>query len=200
MSEDQSAQLIHSLLLLVLLASGLIFHFRNRLGMAVKYAGIWISVIMVMVLLYSYKHDFSDFKERLLSSLSPSTVINNDDGSISVKASQDGHFYINTEINGQSVRFMVDTGASDIVINKSTAEKIGIDLNRLQYINTYYTANGKVRGAPVRLESIKVGNYTINDIRASVNEADMNKSLLGMSFLNKLNGYEVKNDTLTLWP
>ena len=89
MSEDQSAQLIHSLLLLVLLASGLIFHFRNRLGMAFKYAGIWISVIMVMVLLYSYKHDFSDFKERLLSSLSPSTVINNDDGSISVKASQD---------------------------------------------------------------------------------------------------------------
>ncbi|PIR39900.1 MAG: hypothetical protein COV35_00330 [Alphaproteobacteria bacterium CG11_big_fil_rev_8_21_14_0_20_39_49] len=200
MSEDQSAQLIHSLLLLVLLTSGLIFHFRNRLGTAVKYAGIWISVILAMVLLYSYKHDFSDFKERLLSSLSPSTVINNDDGSISVKASQDGHFYINTEINGQSVRFMVDTGASDIVINKRTAEKIGIDLNSLQYINTYYTANGKVRGAPVRLENIKVGNYTINDIRASVNEADMNKSLLGMSFLNKLNGYEVKNDTLTLWP
>ena len=200
MSEDQSLSLIHSILILVLLGSGLIFHFRGRISTAIKYAGIWVVIILALVFIYSYKHDFSDFKNRLISSLSPSTVITNKDGSISVRVSQDNHFYINTEINGKNVRFMVYTGASDIVINKETAKKIGIDIKDLKFINTYYTANGKVRGAPIRLESIKVGNIVINDVRASVNEADMNKSLLGMSFLNKLRGYEVKKDVLTLWP
>ncbi len=200
MNEEQSISLIHSLLLLVFLSSGLIFHFRNKPGTALKHAAIWLVIILGLVILYSYKHDFSDFKDRLVSSLSPSTVITNEDGSISVKSSQDGHFYINTEVSNQSIKFMVDTGASDIVIDKETAKKIGININDLKFINTYYTANGKVRGAPVRLKSIKVGKYIISDVRASVNEADMNSSLLGMSFLNKLSGYEVKKDVLTLWP
>ena len=200
MSEDQSISIIHSVLLLVLLSSALLLHFRNRLGTAIKYAAIWIVIILALVVLYSYKHDFSDFKDRLISALSPSTVIKNNDGSISVKASKNGHFNINTKVNGHSVRFLIDTGASDVVIDKDTARKIGINVDELLFINTYYTANGTVKGAPIRLEQIKVGDYIIRDVKASVNEADMNKSLLGMSFLNRLNGYEVKKDKLTLWP
>ena len=130
----------------------------------------------------------------------PSKAINNEDGSISFRVSKDGHYYINTVTNGKNVKFMVDTGASDIVIDRKLARRIGIDINSLRFIMTYNTANGTVRGAPIRLESLKIGEYAFYDIRASVNEADMDEPLLGMRFLDKLDGYEVKRDTLTIWP
>lgn len=200
MNEDQAMSLVHSIILLVLLSGGLIFHFKDRPTNGLKYAAIWLVIILTLVMLYSYRYEFSDLKERLIATLSPASAVTDEDGSISFRVSQDGHFYINTEVNGKSVRFMVDTGASDIVLDKATAKKIGINLDDLKYTKIYSTANGTVRGAPVTLKTIQIDEFILRDVRASVNEADMEKSLLGMSFLENLEGYEVKRGILTLWP
>jgi len=200
MSEDQTLSMVHYVLILVLISSGLLVHFRGKMSKAFKYAGIWLVIIMSLTVLYTFKHDFQDFKDRVVGAFLPSKAINNEDGSISFRVSKDGHYYINTVTNGKNVKFMVDTGASDIVIDRKLARRIGIDINSLRFIMTYNTANGTVRGAPIRLESLKIGDYAFYDIRASVNEADMDEPLLGMRFLDKLDGYEVKRDTLTIWP
>jgi aspartyl protease family protein len=200
MSETNIPNIIYYILLILFVGSGVLFHYRNKFGKAVKDASIWLVIILAIVLLYSSRYKFIDIKDQLVAALSPSSAISNEDGSLSFRAAQDGHFYINTEVNGKNVRFMVDTGASDIVMDKDTARKIGINLNQLNYIKTYHTANGIVRGAPIRIEKIKIDNYILTNVRASVNEADMNKPLLGMSFLNGLEGYEVKRGTLTIWP
>ena len=200
MNEDQAMSLVHSIILLVFLSGGLIFHFKDRPANSLKYAAIWLVIILTLVMLYSYRYDFYDIKDRLVATLSPASAVTAEDGSISFRVSQDGHYYINTQVNGENVRFMVDTGASDIVLDQTTAKKIGINLDDLQYTKTYNTANGTVRGAAVTLKTIQMGDYILNDIRASVNEADMEQPLLGMSFLEKLEGYEVKRGILTLWP
>lgn len=200
MNEDQTLSLVHSIILLVFLSGGLIMHFKDRPANSLKYAAMWLVIILALVILYSYRYDFYDIKDRLVATLSPASAVTGEDGSLSFRVSQDGHFYINTQVNGKDVRFMVDTGASDIVLDPNTAKKIGINLRDLNYTKTYNTANGTVRGASISLKTIQIGDYTLKDVRASVNEADMDKPLLGMSFLEKLDGYEVKRGTLTLWP
>ncbi|PIR34787.1 MAG: TIGR02281 family clan AA aspartic protease, partial [Alphaproteobacteria bacterium CG11_big_fil_rev_8_21_14_0_20_44_7] len=110
-----------------------------------------------------------------------------------------GHYHIDTEINGVTIKFMVDTGASDVVLTKNDAKKLGINLHNLDYTKMYNTANGITYGAPIVINKIKIDNFVIYNIKASVNNSEMEQSLLGMSFLDKLGGYEVRNGILTLW-
>ena len=93
---------------------------------------------------------------------------------------------------------LVDTGASDVTLTPRDARRLGFHLDRLTYDRTYRTANGIVKGARVRLHSLKVGHIVVPDVRASVNSADMNLSLLGMSFISRLSRFEVADGTLTL--
>ncbi len=84
------------------------------------------------------------------------------------------------------------------MLSPADARRLGFDLGRLAFTEYYATANGTVRGAPIRLDEIVVGPIRLTNLRASVNEAAMDTSLLGMSFLNRLDSYEVRGDTLTL--
>ena len=99
-----------------------------------------------------------------------------------------------------AIRFLVDTGASEVVLSPRDAERLGFDLKSLNFNRIYQTANGTVTGAPVRLEEIRIGPIVVSDVRASVNGAEMKRSLLGMSFLGRLGGYRVNGDVLTLSP
>ena len=119
-------------------------------------------------------------------------------GKIVINLSQDDHFYLNTKINGKSVRFLVDTGASDVVLNLRDARKIGVDVNRLRFNKVYNTANGVVRGASIVLRRLEFAGIEFYDVNASVNAADLDVSLLGMSFLQKFDKYEVYQDKLIL--
>ena len=101
-------------------------------------------------------------------------------------------------MNGVALRFLVDTGASDVVLGPADARRLGFDVAALDYSRRYRTANGVVFGAPVTLDRVRVGPIALDDVRASVNGAEMARSLLGMSFLGRLKGYEVSDDVLTL--
>ena len=103
---------------------------------------------------------------------------------------------------GQAVplRFLVDTGASDVVLSPRDADRLGFDVQGLAYTRRYRTANGSVYGAPVLIERMTIGPISVEGVRASVNGAQMGLSLLGMSFLSRLAGYDVSQETLTLRP
>src|SRR5690606_5149831 len=109
-----------------------------------------------------------------------------------------GHYVIEALVNGTPVQFLVDTGASDIVLTMEDAERIGLHPRTLRFTRRFATANGEVRGAPVILREIRVGQFSLFDVSASVNEAPLPVSLLGMSFLGRLNGYQVENGRLVL--
>jgi clan AA aspartic protease (TIGR02281 family) len=115
-----------------------------------------------------------------------------------VAAGPSGHFLIDAWVNGEPVTFLVDTGASDIVLTLDDARRIGLEPRTLAFTQRFATANGEVRGAPVVLREIRVGQFRVFDVSASVNEAALEVSLLGMSFLEQLSGYEVRGDRLIL--
>ncbi|WP_374592984.1 TIGR02281 family clan AA aspartic protease [Sphingosinicella sp.] len=115
-------------------------------------------------------------------------------------AREDGHFYVRGTINGESVLFMVDTGATDIVITMETAARVGFSPDTLRFDGMADTANGSVRTASVRLGELTIGDVTLTDMPASVNEGALGTNLLGMRFLRTLKSWRVEGDTLILRP
>lgn len=115
-------------------------------------------------------------------------------------AREDGHFYVRGTINGASVLFMVDTGATDIVLTMETAARAGFSPDTLRFDGMADTANGMVRTAGVRLGELTIGDVTLRDVPASINEGALTTNLLGMRFLRTLKSWRVEGDTLILRP
>ncbi|MEO3431010.1 TIGR02281 family clan AA aspartic protease [Pelagibius sp. CAU 1746] len=109
-----------------------------------------------------------------------------------------GHFMVDAAVNGELLRFMVDTGASSIYLTPEDAERLGWPAQRLTFSERYGTAAGEVRAAPVTLRSLRIGQLELYDLPASVGEQSSGISLLGMSFLKRLESYQVRGDTLIL--
>ena len=192
--------------LLALLVSSGVFGWRRlggrelfrELGSTIKIALAWVAIVAVLVLGYSYRHELGALKDRIVGELMPASPTAAGPRRIAVRAAANGHFYIDARVNGARVRFLIDTGATDIVLSPDDARRVGIDLKRLRFTNVYRTANGTVRGAPVRLRTLVVGPVRFADLPASVNGAPMRGSLLGMTFLRRFKGYAVRNGVLTL--
>lgn len=190
--------LIYSLILLSLLIMGLVSRRDLSFSKTFKYIAIWLGIAAITIIFYSYRYELSSFKNRILGEIIPAQARINKQGQIIINASQDGHFYMNSTINGFPVKFMIDTGASDIVLNLKDAANSGINIRKLNFNRRYQTANGISLGAKVTLEEMKVGNISFQNVPASVNNANMGTSLLGMSFLQQCKKYEFYQDKLIL--
>jgi aspartyl protease family protein len=108
-------------------------------------------------------------------------------------------FIATSEINGQSMSALVDSGAATVVLRQSDAERAGIDVRSLTFDTPLKTANGTSYLAPVRLKSVRIGDIVADDVEALVAKpGTLNENLLGMSFLRRLTSYEVAGDFVTL--
>jgi len=119
-------------------------------------------------------------------------------GEVRLGRSGDSHFYADTEVDGTSIRMMVDSGASIVALTRRDAEAIGIDVDRLPIGGMAQTAGGDVPMRTVMLDSVEVEGIEVRGVQAAVIDADMGVSLLGQSFLSKLDAVNVEGDTMTL--
>jgi clan AA aspartic protease (TIGR02281 family) len=106
-----------------------------------------------------------------------------------------GHFLVEAVVNGVPIDFLVDTGASHVVLTPQDARRLGFTANHLEFTQEFQSANGTVRAAPVEL---RIGQFSLFDLEASVNGGPLPISLLGMSFLQRLSSYEVARGRLIL--
>lgn len=189
---------IYISLLLILLISKVLFKSHLKALVLLKQALIWSIIMLVIIIAYSFRFELFNLKNRILAELHPSKVVKINDDQIVISVANDEHFYINLLINGNIVRFMVDTGASDMVLSKNDAKRIGIDINKLYFNKKYQTANGIIFGAGVVLREVAIDDLKFYNISASINDSTMNTSLLGLSFLRKFKRYEFYQDKLIL--
>lgn len=157
---------------------------------------IWVSVAAVLAIGYTYRSELSSVAGRVQNEFSG--VSETGPHELTLTRSDDGSFYVYGEVDGTTVKFLIDTGASDIVLSPDDARRAGIDMASLRYERSYETANGRVGGAPVTLGLLTVGPIHLSNVRASVNRAEMRSSLLGLEFLRRLNGFEVHGDRMIL--
>ena len=103
-------------------------------------------------------------------------------------------------INGEDVDFIVDTGATSIVLTKEDALRVGVDPASLNFFGRAETANGVVRTAAVRLEHVAFAGQIDRNLRASVNGGNLQSSLLGMTYLSRFSKLEIEGSELRLTP
>ncbi len=197
---DNRMSILYKVGWIALLGSSLLAGWRLQPKTALRNAAIWAVIFLVLIGVFSFRQDAAVIGERILGELSPTQGTVDEAGTIRFGAGPDGHFRIQAIVNGARVTFLVDTGATDVVLAPDDARRIGLDPSTLSFTQFAETANGTVRGASVRLQSLIIGPIDITDMPATVNGADMSDSLLGMAFLNRLGGWRVENGVLTLEP
>ncbi len=105
--------------------------------------------------------------------------------SVTLSADARGHFTVDGQINGTAVRFLVDTGATVISLSRTDAERLGLDY-RSGTASLMSTANGATGAWKIRLDTVRVGEISVNAVDAAVVDTPSMPPLLGMSFLNRM--------------
>lgn len=109
----------------------------------------------------------------------------------SLRKEGDGHYWATARVNGSVVKFLVDTGATMISLTRRDARKIGVDTDKLVRSVDVRTAAGRVKAGTVYIDTIEIDGVLLKDVQAVVLEEGLEYSLLGMSFLNRLEGWDV---------
>lgn len=191
MTGDQIAQLTYLLLLGAAVAFWLFLQARGGLGRMMQYAAVWGLIFLGVIAAVGLWGD-------IRQTVAPGQSLALEEGRITVPRAADGHYYMTLEVNGTPTRFVVDTGASQVVLTQAAAERAGIDTESLAYFGRAMTANGEVATAPVRLERLGAGPLAAPGFRAWVNSGEMPSSLLGMSYLNRFERIEIAGGELVL--
>jgi aspartyl protease family protein len=199
---DTSAMLalLQAVMVAILVGSGL-FASKGEaqvgIGERVKYTAIWIGIALFLVGAYSQREGFARLWANVTGEVNPAAA-QTGNGMVTLRKANDGHFWAQVRVNGQTIRMMVDTGASGIALDRQDAQRAGIDVSALAFNIPTMTANGPSRAAGVRLQSIAVGDIVRDDVPATIMQAEAGVSLLGMGFLGELSEVRAQGDTLTL--
>ena len=197
-SEDGLMRVIYLVALPALVSGGVLMRRRVSFAKGVRNGAIWLSIGVALVALYSYRFEFADVRDRIVGELMPGYGVPTGEGAVRFRAGENGHFRVNADVDGTRIRFLVDTGASNVILSAGDARRLGFNLGSLTFSQIYSTANGDVRGAPVRLREIRIGPIRVSNVAGSVTTGLVGESLLGMSFLERLQGFEISGGTLTL--
>jgi aspartyl protease family protein len=198
MENNDLSQIVYLVILILIMSYGMINRKEMSLKKIVKYFLIWSLIGLIIIALYAYRFEFNNFKERISGEINPTSAQLNQQGQLIINISDDSHFYVKILINKKPILFMVDTGASDIVLNLQDAIKIGINPKNLIFNRQFQTANGRVLGASIILKEVEISGIKFRDVKASVTQGEMGVNLLGMSFLRRFGKYEFYQDRLIL--
>ena len=165
---------------------------------SLKYALNWTAIVAVLWVGYVFKDDAKELGARLVSSITPSVPMATANGDLTISQSSDGSYYITGAVNGQPVTFLVDTGASDVVLAPEDARRAGIDVSGLTFSRASSTANGIGWDSPVTVSSLEVSGVRLLEFPVVVNKASMPNSLLGMSYLKRLKSFRFDHNRLIL--
>lgn len=164
---------------------------RYSLGHTIRVAMAWAFIFLGVIAAYGLWNDIRD-------DIAPRQSVFQDGSRIEVPRAFDGHYYLTLAVNGIPVEFVVDTGASEIVLNRRDAERIGLDPADLDFTGVAGTANGAVRTARVRVGEISLGGLVDKNVPVSINAGEMDTSLLGMTYLQRFDRLEISDGTLIL--
>ncbi|WP_127104267.1 retropepsin-like aspartic protease family protein [Pararhodobacter zhoushanensis] len=194
LSDDQIARLVYLTILGAVLISYMLVATRGRILTVVRHLLLWALIFTGAVAAYGLWDNFQ---------YTTAAVQSADGEGLILRRSHDGQYHLTLDITGpdgrvQPVRFIIDTGATEMVLTQQDAAKLGFDADDLRYLGTASTANGITRTAQVTLSQVTLEGHTARQVRALVNEGALHASLLGMGYLERFSRIEIMRDRLSI--
>ena len=196
MSGDKSVDLIWAVGCLALLGSAMLRR-RIPIGQAAKLASIWIAIFAVTIGIVAFHNDFRNIWSALKTRIDPEA------GAVAgttlrIPMADDGHFWVRGEVNGVSLRFLVDSGATMTSLNANDARASGIDPAGEALGMPTETANGMIVARRIAIRLLQVGPIERRNLAAMAAPEFGETNVLGMNFLSSLHRWGVEGDVLIL--
>lgn len=191
MNEDLIGRGLYLVVLGAAAVGALLVQMRGKRSVALQNLSIWGLIFVGMIAGFGLWSDISKSVLPVEASYGPT-------GAITIPQSGDGHYHVTLKVGGVPVRFMIDTGASAVVLTPGDARRVGIDVARLPFTGTATTANGEVATARVTLHDVTLGPVQDRTLPAEVNKVGMQSSLLGMTYLQRFRKIEISDGQMIL--
>jgi aspartyl protease family protein len=194
---DQALNVLYLVGVLVLVGSSLLVR-RTPLGRTLKMAGTWVLIFAAVFIVVAMKDDFAALGRHVLHR-SRGDAIAGQGGELRVPKAEDGHFWVAAKVNGEDVRFLIDSGATTTSLSAATAARAGVEASG-GFPVAVETANGVVKAQRGEIGRLEVGPIERRNLPVHVAEAFGDMNVLGMNFLSSLRGWSVDGGTLVLKP
>ena len=196
---DQAVDFIYLVLVLVLVVSALMVR-RVPLGQGLRMFAGWVLIFLAAFVAFTLKDDFIDLGKRVVDEARGGGTVTVQAGeTLRIKQSLDGHFWVDGRLNGEEVRFLIDSGATTTSISTETARRAGIEPSS-GIPALVRTANGVVSVERGRADTLNVGTIERQRVAVHISEAFGEINVLGMNFLSSLSGWGVEGKWLILKP
>ena len=198
MSED-GPSLIWGVVCMLLLVSSLAAR-RLPMGQLAKMALAWVAIFAAFFAVFSFRFEFITIWDRVKADFAGTAGQTISGEAIEIKRQDDGHYWLQVEINGNPVRFMIDSGATTTAINAETAADTAVNVDASGYPVIIDTANGQVTAQRGVVQRFEVGPYKLNDHNVVVSDSFGDTNVLGMNFLDSMKSWKVEGNVMTLQP
>ena len=194
---DQAVQFLYLIGVLVLVASALMVR-RIPIGQGLKMLAAWVLIFAAAFIVFTLRDDFKALWDRVVLETRGGIVQEQKGEELRIRQSPDGHFWVDAELNGERVRFLIDSGATTTSISRRVAERAAVRTGG--FPATVQTANGIVVVQRGRADSLRVGTIERRDLSVHISEAFGDMNVIGMNFLSTLSSWSVEGRILILRP
>jgi len=177
----------------VLLLLSSVLATRLPLGKALRMALAWVGIFAAFFVLFAFRGEFQGFGQRLRAEALGSSIAEGRE--LRIPIADDGHFWVEANLNGHPARFLIDSGASVTTISRETAQSAGVPMNGRRWV--VETANGAAPIIQASADRLEVGSISRADFPIDINDGDQT-NVLGMNFLSSLSGWRVEGNYLVL--
>ena len=198
LDDHQQLSLLYRLGLLILVGSALARMFRGRYGEVARMTVIWVGIVLALAVGYTYRFELKDAANRVSAELVPGHAAARG-RTVELARTGAGDFHIATQVNGARVPMVLDTGASTVMLTREAAMAAGLPVEMIKYNVNIDTANGRTYAAAAIIDRIAIGGIVERGVPALIAQpGTLKMSLLGMSFLSRLQGWEVRGDKVVM--
>ncbi len=199
MNDGETASLIYSLLLLVLVGSALVSR-SLPIGQTLKMALGWIGIFALIFLLVSFRPEMKLIWGRVTGELGLASGPQISGAPMTLRKREDGHFWVDADVNGHRVEFMVDSGATFTALSAPAARDAGVEPDAFSMKIAIGTANGTIEADRATVSELRLGSLVMQDHAIVVADAFGDTNVLGMNFLSALKSWRVEGSSMILTP
>ena len=199
MNAEDGPSLIWGVVMVMLLVGSLAAR-RLPIGQVAKMALAWVAIFALMFVVFSFRFELAAIWERTKAEFDGTAAHNVVGEAIQVKRQDDGHYWVQVEINGNDAKFLIDSGATTTALNSTTARETGVDVDASGYPVIITTANGRVTAQRGTAQTLRLGPLELKDHEVVVSDSFGDTNVLGMNFLDDLQSWKVENNVMTLQP